>query len=289
MPDLDLEDRVRETITRQSLAYSPSPDLPQRIEARVRDRRRARSAVLGAVAAGVLAVGGLGAALVAQTGDSDVEMQPADATTSTATTVPRATSTTPATTTTTAGRPSTTPSTSATTTTSPTTPTTAAPPREPSGVPVTDGTPLDRAGIGPVEGGMTLREVEAAGIPFKVGEPIGPGSTCNVASLDGTGLSLLITTAAGPTTVDPLDWVVQSVQGGTSTVEGVAIGQTRAELEAAYGPPTKVQDYPYLTNGTVEVFAQGAFAYSATLDGDGVITELESGLVDGVGNLEGCA
>ena len=136
---------------------------------------------------------------------------------------------------------------------------------------------------------MTLREVEAAGIPFTIGEPIGPGSTCNVASLDGTGLSLLITTAAGPTTVDPLDWVVQSVQGGTSTVEGVAIGQTRAELEAAYGPPTEVQDYPYLTNGTVEVFAQGAFAYSAALDGDGVITELESGLVDGVGNLEGCA
>src|SRR5918993_1196316 len=268
MPDLDLEDRVRETITRQSVAYSPSPDLPQRIEARVRDRRRARSAVLGAVAAGVLAVGGLGAALVAQTGDSDVEIQPADATTSTATTVPRA---------------------SATTTTSTTTSTTTAPPREPSGVPVTDGTPLDRAGIGPVEGGMTLREVEAAGIPFTIGEPIGRGSTCNVASLDGTGLSLLITTAAGPATVDPLDWVVPSVQGGTSTVEGVAIGQTRAELEAAYGPPTEVQDHPYLTNGPVEVFAQGAFAYSATLDGDGVITELESGLVDGVGNLEGCA
>jgi hypothetical protein len=182
----------------------------------------------------------------------------------------------------------TTTTTESTTTTTETTTTTGRPsgPVEPSGVPVTDDTPLDRAGIGPIEGGTTLRDVEEAGIPFTLGEPIAPDATCNVALLDGTGLSLLLTTAGG---ADPLDAVVQSVQGGTSTVEAVAIGMTRAELRAEYGEPTEVRDYPYLTGGTVEIFAEGAFAYSATLDGDGTITELESGLVGGVGNLEGCA
>jgi hypothetical protein len=293
MPELDLEERLRATVGRQSQAYSPSPDLPALIHARVRDRRRHRATVLGAVAAGVLAVGGLGAALAVGAADPGTEIGPADSTTTTTTNAPETTSTTPAPTTT----PSTTaesPTTSASTTTSTTADTSTTSttrergPIEPSGVPVTDDTPLDRAGIGPIEGGMTLDEVADAGIPFTVAEPIGPGSTCNVATLDGTGLSLLLSTS-GEAGADPFDAVVQSVQGATSTVEGVAVGMTRTEARATYGEPTEVQDYPYLIDGTVEVYAQGGVAYSATLDGSGTITELESGLVGGVGNLEGCA
>ena len=289
----ELEDLLRDAVRRQSDAYVPSTELPERITGRVAARERRRRAVAGlaAAAACLVVAAGVAAALVLPADDDgDVRTGPADDTVATttapttpptsgpATSVPPTTTTTPTTTVPTQG---TVPSTATTGDTT----TTAEPTEGPAAVGPT--TPLTRRGVGPIVAGMTVAEAEAeSGNTITVDEPLAPGSTCRTGGIDGTDLSLMMSAPDG--TPDG-QVVIESVMNGASTAEGVAIGDTLADLRAAYGEPTEVREYPYIEGGQVVIFASGGFAYSATLDATDVVTELESGLPASVGNLEGCA
>ena len=291
----EVEDLLREAVRHQSDAYVPSAHLPERIADRVAARERRHRAVVGlAAAAACLLVGvGVAAALVVPSGDDDGEVRtgPADSTVAT---------TSPPTAPPTSGPPSTAPPTSeeaiAPTTTGPDvtrpststtdTPTTTAEPTEGPAA-VTSSSPLTREGVGPIVAGMTVAEAEAAsGNSIRVDAPIDAGSTCRTGAIDGTDLLLMMTAPAG--TPDG-QVVIESVMGGVATEEGVALGDTPADLRAAYGEPTEVRPYFSGDGGEVHFFEAGGFAYSATVDPGGAIVELESGLPASVGNVEGCA
>ncbi|HEX6418636.1 MAG TPA: hypothetical protein VFZ77_09070 [Acidimicrobiales bacterium] len=278
----DLEVRLRAELRRRAHEFSASVDLGDRIRARVRERRRQRLAVVGVLSAALVAVAATGVSLArpldrptTRIGD-DREVQSAPST------EPGGGASDDA------GSATSEPPPSSTTTdddaTTPRPPTTASP----AGPSVGPATPLTRAGIGPIRAGMTLREAEAAaGVTLVPGPSMGPGSTCTTARIDGLDLWLVVSLSGDPGE-DPLDGVIGSVQGGTRTVEGVAVGDAAADLDAVYGPPTRTLDYPYLPNGRVLVYESGGFAYSVTTDGV-TVTELESGDPAWVANLEGCA
>ena len=98
---LDLEDRIRAEVTRQSEAYEPPADLPGRITARVTGRRNARRLAVAGMAAAVLVVAGVAAGLVASAGPDRTDTAPADTPATTrpapATTAPAPTTTGPTT------------------------------------------------------------------------------------------------------------------------------------------------------------------------------------------------
>jgi hypothetical protein len=91
----DLEERLRETVARQSLDYDPSADLPERITARVRRRhRRSQLAAAGGVAAAVIVV----VAVVAIGGPDRGRVRTGDSVTTVTTAAPEESSTTSTTT-----------------------------------------------------------------------------------------------------------------------------------------------------------------------------------------------
>jgi hypothetical protein len=255
----DLEGRLRAEVTRRQREFSPSTGFGDRIAARVRQRRRQRrlaAGLLGAAAAAIAVVG----VVVAGPRDEDAVHVGGDQVTSTTIQPP-----------------------SSTTTTAEATSTTGAP----AGAPIGPETPLSRSGIGPVRAGMTLHEAQAAaGRTITPNPPAGPGATCLTAQVEGLDVWFLAS-LSGEADEDLMDGVVRSVQGGRTTIEGLAIGDPIADANDLYGAPTRTLPYPYLTNGQVSVFESGDSAYSVTTDGV-TITEIESGDPEWVANLEGC-
>jgi hypothetical protein len=121
---------------------------------------------------------------------------------------------------------------------------------------------------------MTLGEAEAAaGVTITPDTSLVPGSTCITAQINGLDL-WFVAALSGEAGEDPMTGVIGSVQGGRRTLEGVALGDPIADLDATYGAPTRTLDYPYLPNGQVFVYESGGFAYSVTTDG-ATVTELD--------------
>jgi hypothetical protein len=289
----ELEELLRDEVRRQSDAYVPTAGLEARIAGRVRAREQRHRALVGVAAAAACLVVALGvAAALVLPGDGGGEVRTDRFDGPTTTTVPSTTVPPPTRPTTTAPPPS-----SPTTTRVPPTQGTAPGPgggtttttTEPTEGPgaVTSSTPLTRQGVGPIVAGMTVAEAEAeSGNTITIDEPLDASGSCRTGSIDGTEMWLLM---SGPGTAADGEVVIQAVVDGTSTAEGVALGATRAELQAAYGEPTEERDYMYDEATSVLVYEQGGFAYSARVDGAGVIQQLQSGLPEWVGNQEGCA
>lgn len=167
------------------------------------------------------------------------------------------------------------------------TPSTTAPAASPG---VGPDTPLSRSGIGPIRAGMTLRQAEeAAGVTITPGEPIGPGSTCLEAQIEGADIWLQLRTSGAPGE-DVGDGIVTVVSGedARSTEEGVAVGDPVAEVTEAYGTATRTADHPYVSGGQILVYTSGEHSYGIFTDGSTVVS-LQSGAADGVPSLEGCA
>jgi hypothetical protein len=274
---LELEDRIRTEVNRQAGGYVPADDLPARIEARVRHRRAVRRVGVAGAAAAVVALVVAAGALTRPTENGVITDHGPSSTAPDRST----TSTTAEATTTTTDRAQEGPDTTADTTTTEASeapaPPPSADPREsepPTGAPVAAGMPLHRQGVGRIVAGMTLREAaEATGNTVTPGEPIGPTSTCNTAVVEGTGMTLMVTTSGDPA-ADPMDGVIQQVVGGQSTVEGVRVGDAADAVHALYGTPTDTMT-PF--GNTYEVFEEGGFAYVVVLAPDGTVVELQSG------------
>lgn len=262
----DFEERLRATVNRRSDDFEPSADLPDRIEARVRQHQRRRQVVTGglvSVAATVLAV----MAVVGFRGrdeESPIRMTGPD---ETSTTTSSTTSTTEA------------------TTTSTTTTTTAAP----SGQRIDILTPMTRQGLGPITAGMTLREAQDAG-----GLSITPppaGGACGEAHLVGLypSIWMAVEPPAEPG-ADPMDAVVRAIGGSVlPTAEGAIVGQSVDELVAALGQPTRseAKEGPW-GGGQILVFEDGGFAYGALVTGSSTVMSLQSGDPAWVDEPEGC-
>jgi len=290
----DFEQRLRDTVAERSEGFEPSADLPDRIAGRVRRRHVRRRLVAGglvAAAAAVVVVVG-----VVATGDGDegsIHMSDDDKVVTTPDTTRDATTTTGGSTTT--APPSTTSSSTTPTTTATTT--TVAPPPGSSGAgpgsstdPPLDPylTPLSRPGIGPIRAGMTLRQAQdAGGVTFVTSAPNGPG-TCLEARFQGSEDALVV--VVEPAGADPLNGVVRAVQGSVlGTDEGAMVGQSRAELLAALGSPTRteVASEPWGADGELLVFEAGGYAYGA-LVADDLVLGLQSGDPGWVSDVEGC-
>jgi hypothetical protein len=264
----ELEERLRETVARQSLDYEPSADLPERITARVRRRhRRTRLAAAGAVAATVIVV----VAVVAIGGADRGRVRTNDSVTTGTTAPPEESST--SSTTTPSPKPERPAGTATTTGNSNTT--VSAPTPVPSRPAISLLTPLNRRGIGPITAGMTVRDAQAAaGLTITPGTSSGGCSTGTFADVPSSPV-LLIEPVGG----DPLDGIVRAVGGSFNpTAEGAQSGQPRAELLAALGQPTRVEAGPALwqPDGELLVFESGGYAYGAVVFRDQVL-DLVSG------------
>jgi hypothetical protein len=268
----NLEDRLRAAVGRKSDDFEPSADLADRIDARVRRHRRRRHLVQGglvsaaAVAVAVVALVGLDRNDdgPVRTDDSDLSTRPPSTSTSSPTS---------------GTSPSTTPSTS--TTSSTTTPTTTTVvPAPGSGLDIL--TNLTRRGIGPIVAGMTVREAQGVGVTLTPA-PVGDGS-CLEAPLD-LGGTVLVIEAAG---ADPMDGIIRATAGGVIPSEdGPMVGQTRAELLAGVGPPTRTEPGPPDLGGEVLVFEEGGYAYGALVFDD-LVVGLQTGDPAWVTDPDGC-
>ena len=261
----DLESRLRDEALRRSLDYQPSPELPDRIAARVDRRRRVRrlqvaSTALAAAAAVVAAI-----VLVipdAEQGSVRVEDGP------TVTTAPEPSETPP------------------TTLERARTGGTVERPVSPSSQ-ITFLTPLSRHGIGPITAGMTLREAQAAsGVAVT---PVDGAADCFEAHIEGLEdmVELVVEPAASG---DPMDGVVRAVAGAVApTAEGASVGQMRDDLVAALGSPTDSQPapWPWGSGDELLLFEADGFAYGALVS-DGMVLGLQSGDPAWVDNPDGC-
>lgn len=275
----DLETRLREAFT--EAATPIYGDGVQReavvgaVARRRRTRRLARTAIVATTAAAAVAL----VLLTWPDGDRVDTSGEGGSSTTTESTLPESTSTSSSTSS------SSTSSTTSSSTTSTTASSAAATPA------VGPDTPVSRTGIGPIQVGMTVREAEqVAGVPITPGEPIGPGSNCVEAEIGDFDIFLQLSITGTPGE-DLTQGVVRLVlgQGIRSTVEGVAVGDPVAEVTAAYGPPTRTVDYPYVTTGDGEVlvYEDGAHAYGIVVDGSTVI-QLQSGDAAWMPSIEGC-
>jgi hypothetical protein len=239
------------------------------------------------VAAALLLVVGVAGALVLAPGTDRTDIGPSD----TSPSVPMPTTTLPDVTiprsTVTEGTDASAPTTTRavtptgpTTTTFPPAPTTSMVPPPAFG----SGTPLHRSGAGPVFAGQTLAEAaERSRTTIDPGEPIGPGATCTTASVRGTDFVLMVAAPSEPG-ADPMTGVIRQVKGGTTTMDGFAVGDDVQAVHDALGAPT---DSTSAYGNTYEVFEADGFAYVVTVDATGTVIELAAGYPEFY--LEGCA
>jgi hypothetical protein len=263
----DLEERLRATIARRSEGFLASPDLPDRIDARVRRRRRQRRLVRGGLAAAAVAAAATVVVLVGPIGDDEGSIRTTDPD-GPGINVPDQSSTT-----TSEGGP-----TSSTSGAS----TTGGAPQQPAATGIDPLTSLSRQGFGPITAGMTLRQAqEAAGVTITPS----PGSgSCIEAGIEGVeGIVLLVEPTGGE-----MDGVVRAVTGSVlPTEEGAIVGQSRDELLAALGQPTRTEPDRSGLGGEILVFEAGGHAYGALVL-DGLVLGLQSGDPAWVSSPDGC-
>lgn len=273
----DLEERLRTAVLKRSDRFEPSADLPDRIDARVRRRRRTRQLVTGGLAAMAAAAAVLVVVLVSPGGQDEGSIQMTGRDGEDVQNPPEQSSTT-----TSGGRAS-----SSTSTTSSSTTTL---PPETSSVPGMDFlTEQTRQGIGPITAGMTIRQAQAAAGATITPSYTGSG-TCHEAQVQGleaTGLVLVFE----PAGADVMDGIVRAVAGSVApTEEGVLVGQSRDEVVAILGQPTRTEDRSVeLGPGPAEllVFESGGYAYGVVVV-DGMVYGVQSGDPAWVGDLDGC-
>ena len=147
---------------------------------------------------------------------------------------------------------------------------------------LTETTPVELRGVGPVRIGMSLAEASAA-----AGTPIvaKPGlRNCAFADPQGgpRGLSFMV-----------IDGRIARIDvGGTlATAAGVGVGDTEEQVQAAYGRQLEVTERLYISGHYLMLIATGADrGYGAVFSTDGVrVTSYTSGRWPEVGAPEGCS
>lgn len=289
----DLEDRLRHDLQSEARRFEPSPDLSDRISQRIGQRTR-RNHVLAVAAALVIVVAGAGGVLTLRQSadDQDIRMG-GNGRQSTSTTEPeRETSTSSTSTAPTTPDPTATtrPQQTDPTATSSTSTTTAPAPQTPA---IGPDTPLSRHGVGPIRAGMTIRQAEeAAGITLETDPAAWEnfGRSCSVFTINGVHDGRLGFAAWTPGNVpsdDPETAVIHAIGGSDSvTEEGIGRGAAIEELHAAHGQPTStVQDT--LGTGEILLYEQDGYSYGFRV-WDGLVQEIRSGHVNGVGEFEPC-
>lgn len=140
-------------------------------------------------------------------------------------------------------------------------------------------------GIGPVRAGMTLAEVgEVLGAP--VSQPH-PGASCDYAFPPALppGVALMV--------VDGRVARIDVDSASVRTAEGAHIGDTEAEIQAAYAGRVEVQPHKYVGSGhylVVTPRAPADSAYRLIFETDGrVVTRFRAGLLPQVRWIEGCS
>ena len=283
----DFEQRLRATVVERSEGFEPSADLPDRITARVRRRHVRRQVAAGGLLAaaaavvvvvGLVATGGGDEGSIRMSGGDTTVTVPDDG-------APRSTTTAATTATTTE---SAVPSSGSTSTTVGSTTSTTLPDSSggPTGAALDFLTPLNRQGIGPIRAGMTVREAQDAGGVTIVPSAPGSSGSCVEAQFEGFDPSpVLVIETSG---ADVMDGVVRAVQGSVlPTDEGAIVGQSRAELVAALGPPTRTEAASVSFGGELLVFEAGGYAYGALVTDD-MVLGLQSGDPGWVSDTEGC-
>ena len=274
----ELEERLRATVRGRSADYEPSDDLADRIDARVRHGRlrgRLVAGTLVAAAATLVVVATVALVGVDRGRDGTVRTVDPSRTELTPPGQPPTTQTS-----TTEGGPASSGSTVSTSTSVP---------DSVSGPTIDLLTPLSRLGIGPVAAGMTLREAQAvAGVTITPIAPTAAVGNCIEARITGSDVSLIVE-PAGPG-ADAMDGTVRAAVGSVApTDEGAIVGQSRQELLAALGEPTRREDRSALLGAGAEllVFETDGGAYGATVVDDMVLS-LQSGDPAWVGADDGC-
>lgn len=286
----DLEDRLREDLQREADDFDPSPDLADRVAARI-ERRTQRKRVLAAAAAVLVVVATAGGvmALRREPDEGGIHMQ-GEGRDSTTTTEPEPEETT----TTTAAT-----STSSTTvpqqripdvalTPSTTTTTAATPTFDPT-------TPLSPSGIGPVRAGMTIREAEEVLGGFTLGVNmdnwVGYGRSCGTFYLresEATPLFVARTPGLVPSD-DPKTAVIDAVQSGR-TAEGITYDSTVDDVRATYGEPSRIEPDRFDDDPTAQIliYERDGYSYGFRVRGRDVV-DIASGHVTGLAEFEPCA
>lgn len=296
------DDDIRETLHRRAADATVSADAWRRVEARIAAGESAahrpsspggpgRWTVTLLAAAAVVVVVAASLALLSLDEDQKVRTTPADGGATTPTSSPERSTTTPPTSgpTTTSGPPGTERSMSSDTTMAgPGPSTTAEPPRTPDER-LTDQSRLTMTGIGPVRTGMTIEEAsQAAGLTVRL-EPDSfisgvPGEGCGFAEAVGgpEGVSFMV--------VDHRIVRVDVIAGAVTTVSGIGMGSTEADIQATYDGVV-VEPHMYRPDGHNLVFrALSEPAHLLLFETDrGVVVGFRSGLESAVRAPEGCS
>lgn len=171
---------------------------------------------------------------------------------------------------------------------------------EPPQEPLTDASRLHPRGVGAAHAGMTLHEVEAAtGSALEVQEFDTFGGRCYYARPQGISeYSFLVLSPGDEAPDDPHDGVVARATttgfegSSTSTEAGIEPGDTRAEVEAAYGASNLTEsqhlyqpDGVYLDHHT----GDGDHGLRFEVDGDDLVQTIHGGDAGAITAPEGCA
>lgn len=160
--------------------------------------------------------------------------------------------------------------------------------------------PLGLRGIGIVESGMTVAEVEAAtGGKLVITSDLGQGCAHAVLAGDPNSPRFMVTTYGedGPDLLEWSDGTIARIElgEGATTISGIGIGSTKAEALAAYGDRIEVSPHKYtseqggeyLTFVPVSDEDSGYRLVMETLND--TVTAIRSGLTEPVQWVEGCA
>ncbi len=147
---------------------------------------------------------------------------------------------------------------------------------------LTETTPVELRGVGPVRIGMSLAEASAAaGTPIVAKQGL---RNCAFADPEGgpRGLSFMVIDGR----IARID-----VGGALATVAGVRVGDTEEQVQAAYGRQLEVTERLYVPGHYLMLIATGADrGYGAVFSTDGArVTSFTSGRWPEVAEPEGCS
>lgn len=289
------DDFIRDAVSRagDGIGGDVPTDLAGRLEqgrARLVRRRMVTRAAAGAAA--ILLVGSV-ALQLGRDDDSAVETVD-DPSTSTSTVAPTTVASAVTTETTAPIDTTTVPPTTEATTTSEPVSTTA---RPPAVSPIGPSDPLSLYGIGAVRAGMTVAEAEAVtGQGFAIDGFEMEGGSCYFARLDGLAdLIFLIRSDAG-LAGDPREGVIGRVSvrtPGRTTISGISVGSTRAEVIETYGDRLVESPHAYVTDGSYLDYTSPDPADSGFMVrfeiADDAVRDIHAGRWSEVQLIEGCA
>ncbi|HZA00167.1 MAG TPA: hypothetical protein VE575_15505 [Acidimicrobiales bacterium] len=160
--------------------------------------------------------------------------------------------------------------------------------------------PLAPVGVGPVEIGASLHDLEAAGFTVSIEQSTfdASGGTCYDARVSGAlDLSLRVRAAVpGESVADPLDGVIAVVDirsefpTDRQTDTGIGLGTPQDRVPSTYAGNVEERPHPFIPGGTVYIApAGGEFGLATAFYTDGAVVDgIAVGAEDLVRFVNGC-